>query len=412
MDERPPEGARTLTERQLAGETGTTVGDVRRYVAIGAIAPIGEDRHGPGDIARVKTLRAIEVEGVDLVRHADAVADLMGGFIFLGRYFADPGPLSRRTFAEFIAELGPVGSSIPAIYAAFGLPVPAADSRLPLAEERITRVFAETWDLVAPDATGVKVRAARSTGEPVRRLVTSWLDLFDEHVFAEREGRPASFAEAMQGGGGGEASARLAGIYPELLLWLHQRHLEQILNARIISAVELRLQERGYVTPGPRRLPAVAFVDLSGYTRLTEAAGDEAAARSAARLQELADAAARRGGGRLVKLLGDGALLYFEDTDRAVGTTLELLDEIDRSELPAAHAGMQAGSVVLRDGDVYGRTVNLAARIVGAAAEGELVVGPGVLTEWTGTGIAFVSRGEVELKGIAAPVPLYVARPE
>ena len=211
----------------------------------------------------------------------------------------------------------------------------------------------------------------------------------------------------MQGGGGGDASARLAGLYPELLLWLHQRHLEQVLNARIISAVETRLQERGYLEPGPRRLPAVAFVDLSGYTRLTEAAGDEAAVRSAVRLQELADAAARRGGGRLVKLLGDGALLYFDDTDRAVGATLELLDEIDRSELPAAHAGMQAGSVVLRDGDIYGRTVNLAARIVGAAAAGELVVGPGVVTEWTGSGIAFDSRGEVELKGIAAPVPLY-----
>lgn len=308
------------------------------------------------------------------------------------------------------AALGYVGQSIPGVYAALGLPVPAADSRLPVAEERITQAFVEAWEAVAPGLAEPKVRAARLTGEPVRQLVTNWLDLFDEYTFAApAEQQPASFEAAMQGGGG-DNSARLAALYPGLLLWLHQRHLEQVLNARIISAVETRLEDRGYITAATRRLPAVAFVDLSGYTRLTETHGDEVAARSAARLQVLADAAARRAGGRLVKLLGDGALLYFDDADRAVPATLELLDEIDASDLPSAHAGMQAGSVVVRDGDIYGRTVNLAARIVGEAAAGELVVGPGVVTEWTGAGVTFESRGEVGLKGIAAPVSLYAAR--
>jgi len=410
MTERPAPDSRTLTAGELAAETGATPDDIRRYIAIGAVVASATGRHDSGDIARVKTLRAIEGQGVDLVRHGDAVADLLAGFVFLGRYFADPGPLSERTFAAFVADLGPVGPSVPAIYAAFGLPVPAPDSRLPLAEERLTRSFVETWDVIAPAAADVKVRAARSTGEPMRRLVTSWLDLFDEHMFAEREGEPYSFEDVMRGGGG-DASERLAQLYPELLLWLHQRHLEQVLNSRVISAAEGRLQERGYLAAGPKRLPAVAFVDLSGYTSLTEAAGDETAARLAARLQELADGAARSGGGRLVKLLGDGALLHFDDTDRALPATLGLIDEIGRSGLPPAHGGMQAGSVVVRDGDVYGRTVNLAARIVGAAGAGELVVGPGVLTEWSGSGVAFESRGEVALKGIAAPVPLFVARP-
>jgi adenylate cyclase len=66
----------------------------------------------------------------------------------------------------------------------------------------------------------------------------------------------------------------------------------------------------------------VVFVDLSGYTRLTEEHGDEVAVRFATTLQREADAAASANDGRLVKLLGDGAMLRFPDAERPPSSSL------------------------------------------------------------------------------------------
>ena len=119
---------------------------------------------------------------------------------------------------------------------------------------------------------------------------------------------------------------------------------------------------------------AIAFVDLTGYTSLTERLGDEAAALTATRLAELADACARAFDGRVVKLLGDGVLMRFEDPPTAVAAVADLLGEIVAAGLPPGHAGIAAGRVVTRDGDIYGRTVNLAARIAAHAEAGQLLV--------------------------------------
>ena len=120
--------------------------------------------------------------------------------------------------------------------------------------------------------------------------------------------------------------------------------------------------------------PAVAFVDLTGFTRLTEERGDEAAAALALRLGDLTMDTARIHGGRVVKLLGDGVLIRFDDATTAVDATLELLAAMPGAGLPTGHAGVASGPLIVRDGDVFGRTVNLAARISDAAPDGRLWV--------------------------------------
>jgi class 3 adenylate cyclase len=141
---------------------------------------------------------------------------------------------------------------------------------------------------------------------------------------------------------------------------------------------ERLLEEGGYVPPRAGDPPAVAFVDLTGFTRITHERGDEEAARLALRLGDVAAAVVEPRAGRVVKLLGDGVLIRFGDAATAVHGTLDLLAALPAADLPTGHAGVAAGPLISRDGDVFGRTVNLAARISDAAPDGRLYVPTGV----------------------------------
>src|SRR5215470_3275642 len=112
-----------------------------------------------------------------------------------------------------------------------------------------------------------------------------------------------------------------------------------------------------------RNSRGVLFVDLCGYTSLTERLGDEAAARIATMLRTIANDVARRHGGRVVKMLGDGAHLHFARPADAVPAAVALVERILTAGLPCARVGVNAGPMVEVDGDYYGLAVNIAARI-------------------------------------------------
>jgi adenylate cyclase len=77
--------------------------------------------------------------------------------------------------------------------------------------------------------------------------------------------------------------------------------------------------------------------------------------------------------------------------------------------LPPAHVGLHAGPVVFQDGDYFGRTVNLAARIAGHAGPGQVLVSDQVVAQCTDGAVTFEPIGPVSLKGVADPVPLHRA---
>ena len=125
-------------------------------------------------------------------------------------------------------------------------------------------------------------------------------------------------------------------------------------------------------------------------------------------MAELADACARAFGGRVVKLLGDGVLLRFPDPTTAVRAVHDLMREIATAGLPPAHAGVAAGRIVTRDGDIFGRTVNLASRIAAQAEAGQLLADEGVVAAVPADVIARRSLGRIALHGIADPVEVWV----
>src|SRR3954469_20709667 len=119
---------------------------------------------------------------------------------------------------------------------------------------------------------------------------------------------------------------RFGGIMPALLVWLQKRHMENETFGRVVHFGGVVLASTRQVAQ--RDPPAIAFVDLSGYTELTAEGGDERAATLATRLQVLAETAAREHKGRVVKLLGDGVMCRYPTAADAVRSVRGLMAEI------------------------------------------------------------------------------------
>jgi adenylate cyclase len=407
---------RALSAEAFAEETGATTEVIDRLVAVGAIEPLPDGRFDARDGAVASTVGAMLEAGIPLDDLAWAMGSGRFGIRSLGHIFSEPSPRTAKRYADLIASLGDAASVLPAVYAALGIPEPEPDDHPRADEIEILTAFVGLWYSVDPTGEA-NVRVARQVGDATRRIAEVWLDVWDEvaRPDATTQGaptvgthaRPADPADPSQ-----NLSIGMAEMGRRLVSLVHERQVEATLNSRIINAIEQVLLTSGHLPARAVRPPAIAFVDLADFTTLTERRGDEAAAKTAAGLLELAEAAGRREGGRVVKELGDGVLLRFPDAERALRAVRELVGSTTDAGLPAAHAGIAAGPVVVRDGDVFGRTVNLASRIADLAGPGELIVEEGVVVALPRGTAAFEPIGRVELKGIADPVALWRVRTE
>ena len=197
-----------------------------------------------------------------------------------------------------------------------------------------------------------------------------------------------------------------------MLTCLFRRHAEAYMTEHQFEHVEVALEHAGVRPRPPKSVGAIVFADLTGYTRLTEEAGDEVAARTSVELAELVKEVAVRHNGEVVKMLGDGVCFHFGRPRDAVLASLEIVDSVGPRGLPPAHIGVNAGPVIYDEGDYFGRTVNIAARIASEAGPEEVLVGEAVVSTGGAEGVRFEDRGTAVLKGIADPVPLYRALAE
>ena len=110
-----------------------------------------------------------------------------------------------------------------------------------------------------------------------------------------------------------------------------------------------------------------------------------------------------------MKWLGDGVMFYFPEAARGVVAALDMVEAASATGLPPAHVGLNAGPVLFQDGDYFGRTVNVAARIADHARPGEVVVSQAVVDLADRPGVRFSEIGPVELKGVSGTLQLHVA---
>jgi adenylate cyclase len=153
------------------------------------------------------------------------------------------------------------------------------------------------------------------------------------------------------------------------------------------------------------------FADIAGYTALTEAHGDEDAAQLARTFCSAVEGMVSAEGAELVKTIGDAVMVRHPDPARAVTLGLRAAGEVLAGHgFPTVRVGMHHGPALESEGDWFGSTVNLAARVAALAAGGEVLI-TGAVREAAGDleGVRLESRGEQRLRNVAAPVPVFVA---
>jgi adenylate cyclase len=202
-----------------------------------------------------------------------------------------------------------------------------------------------------------------------------------------------------------EFADRIAPLAEQAVLAMYRAQQARAWTSNIINGFEVLLAKAG-IHSRLERPPAICFLDITGYTRLTQERGDEAAADLAATLSRLVQRGSVQHGGKPIKWLGDGVMFYFRDPGPGVRAAIEMVDGLADAGLPPAHVGLHAGPVLYQQGDYFGQTVNLSSRIADYARPGEVLVTQAVVDASQETGIAFAEIGPVELKGVSDTVHL------
>lgn len=396
-----------FTREELAQRAGVSVDYLDRLVELRIISPSeGNSPFTGGDVRRARFTHGLEQGGLPLEAVGSAVqsGDLSFAF-FDASYWDHFGGLAAKTYRELSAETALSLDLLQAIRESMGFARPGPADRVredefdPVA--LVKRLIAAGVDPVAME------RHVRVWGESIRRIAEADSTFYRTQIEAPLLSAGLSWSDMLQARS--EATEAMVPLLDPALLSVYHAQSEHTWMANVVEAVEATLEQAG-LHRNVGQPPAICFLDLSGYTRLTEERGDEAAAEMSATLGKLVHRISHGRGGRPVKWLGDGVMVYFREPAAAVMFALEMREDLPPANLPPAHVGIAAGPVVFQDGDYFGRTVNIAARIAAYATAGQVLVSDDVLRVTTDPGLEFVGIGSVELKGVSRPLRLHEAR--
>jgi len=392
------------TRPELASSAGVEPAFIDRLCDLGILPASGA--YSEGDVRRARILQALDAAGLPLEAVGEGISS---GIVDLG-FVDDPAyelftGLTDETFQQVSDRTGVPLEVLGAMREAAGSSPPAPGDRVRALElEAVPALELEIRNGMRPEGIERKLRA---WGTSLRRMADVEADLWASDVigpifaaggnFAEIGPRTAEFSNALQPLAAREIIALYRG--QQSVAWMRN----------FFEGFEAGLAAVGLYKP-IERPPAICFLDLSGYTRLTEERGDAAAADLAGRLSRLVARTSGEHGGKPIKWLGDGVMFHFRDPGPGVVAALEMVEGAADAKLPPAHVGIHAGPVLFQEGDYFGRTVNIAARIADYARRGEVLVTDEVVAAGGADGVAFDPIGPVELKGLTEAVPLHVAR--
>ena len=396
-----------FTREEVAERAGVSADYLDRVVELRIVSPgEGNSPFSGGDVWRVRFVHSLEQAGLSLEAVGTAVANGDLSFAFFDASFWDRfGGLSAKTYRELSSETGISLDLLQAVRESMGFARPGPEDLV--REDELDQVALVRMGLAAGADPVALERQVRVWGESIRRIAEADAAFYHAQIEVPLLRAGLSQSEMMEAGS--EAAATMAPLLDQALLSMYHAQSEHTWMANVVEAVEATLDKAG-LHRSAGHPQAMCFLDLSGYTRLTEERGDEAAAEMAATFGQLVQRSAHRHGGRPIKWLGDGVMVHFREPAAAVLSALEMVERIPAADLPPAHVGIDAGPLIFQDGDYFGRTVNMAARIATCASAGHVLVSDEVRRVTTDPSVKFVEIGSVELKGVSRPVRLHQAR--
>lgn len=303
----------------------------------------------------------------------------------------------RRTVsaAEIEADGGLSAAEIRATLRAQGLAPPAADEPYFTPEE--ADAYRELGRLQDIWPAEVRQELARVYGQALGRIAQTELHLFRaqvEPLLRDTTRSPLDALSAVR-----QATLWLLPLADPLLLGVHRRKLELEMTQAAVWELETEARE-----PMPAMTEvSLLFCDLRHFTSFANLHGDAAALEVLTRFGEAVEGNLGEHG-RIVKALGDGYMLAYPDPEAAVISVLAIRAAMG-GEDPAVHAGLHHGRAVFREGDYFGRAVNLAARLLDRAREDEMLATAAV-AEATEEH-AWQRLGEMKLFGFPDPIEVH-----
>ena len=392
-------GAAAMSEprvAEVAERAGVTPATLRRWVKAGLIPQYRGHWTGAA-ISQARIVARLRARGhsLDEIRAASESGRLAFGYI------EDllPAQSARYTLKEAARETGLEPALIERIYTTMGFGAAAAERT---SDEDLQMLSYSAAVLAAGFPLVAFLQLVRVYGQALAQIADAEVRLFHLYVHEPlmREGVPGlQMAEEM------ESLARdVLPLATPIMEHIHGRFLSQFVEQDVIGHMEADLDDET-LDLGRLRV-AIAFADLAGYTRLTEERGDEEALVAVERFVEAVEHTLPDDA-RVIKTLGDEVMVVGPDpatlTEWAVG-----FQTFFGERGPAPRIGIHYGETLYRDGDYYGREVNLAARVVARAAGGEVLVTRPVVDQ-ASEHLAFKLIGEVRLKGFSEQTELLIA---
>ena len=397
-----------LSASGLADLAGTTVAEVQRLMELGILAARdGTDPFLETDVPKVRLAAACERAGLPMAGVAAAIRSGRLSFAFLEAALYRRWPVrTGPTYRQVSQDTGMPLELLAGVLEAMGFAPMAPEASITEDELEVVPLLQRGLASGLLDLAWF-TRVGRAHAEGLRLIVTAWNQAYRARFEGPLLAASADQQTAMELAP--QLSVDFLPLMDRALLAGLRRQQELVWTEGLVEHIEQELEVAGMLGR-PGRVPAMVFLDLVGYTRLTEEQGDATAAELAESLAPLVNRSAREHGGVPIKWLGDGVMVHFREPAGAVRSALELVAQLPEAGLPPAHAGVAAGPVVIQGGDYFGRTVNLAARIAAHAGPGQVLVSQRVAESAPPQGVRFVALGERRLKGIDRPVQLLEAR--
>jgi adenylate cyclase len=387
-----------MTLQDAAARVGVSAGTLRRWAREGLV-PQYDGQWTPAAVAHAKVVARMRERGHSLEDIRTATEEGRLAFGYVEELF--PSGDGHYTIEQASRDTGLDPALIKRIN--FALGVSGANEDV-LSEDEVELLRYVASVLAAGLPLVAMLQLVRVYGQALAQVADAEVRLFHLYV---HEPLMRSGATGM------EVADQMLSLSRELLPLaspvmdqVHQRYLQHFIEQDVVGHMEADL-DGAEIDLGRMRV-AIAFADLAGYTRLTEEEGDLQAVDAVERFVDAVESTLPEEA-RVIKTIGDEVMIVGSDPAALTDWAVEFQAEQDGGPLP--RIGIHCGEALYRDGDYYGRDVNIASRVAARSAGGDVLVTRPVV-EHAGPHLEFERIAEVRLKGFTDSTEIFIAKPK